>query len=64
MMEDSATTWICHICDFTSSSSESRACSLCYKVACSMHLKNVTKFNAESGLFELQPICALCALHQ
>jgi hypothetical protein len=62
-MEDSADIWICHVCDFTSSS-ESRACSMCYKVACSLHLQTVTKFNPESGLFEFQAICALCSLHQ
>jgi hypothetical protein len=64
MMEESGNTWICHICDFTSSSTESRACSICYKIACSLHLKTVTEFNAESGLYELLPVCVVCAMRQ
>jgi hypothetical protein len=64
MTEENADTWICHVCDFTSSSTESRACSVCYKVTCALHLQTVSSFNSESGLFELQPICALCAMQR
>jgi hypothetical protein len=63
MIDESANTpWICHVCDFTSSASESRACAVCYKTTCPAHLKTVPTFNAETRLFELQPICVLCAI--
>jgi hypothetical protein len=52
--------WICHICD-TKSTSESVACSVCYRVTCHLHLTHVTELNRESGLYELNPICLDCA---
>lgn len=56
--------WICHVCDYRSSATESTACSVCYKTTCAAHLKHVTTFNAASGLFELQPVCIYCALEK
>lgn len=52
--------WICHVCDATSTS-ESTACSVCYKTTCDLHLKHVSVFNKESGLYEIVPICVHCA---
>lgn len=53
--------WLCHVCDYTSQSEESVACSVCFKTTCSAHLKIVTVYNTENGLYEFQPICVLCA---
>ncbi len=62
MMDESGRSpWLCHVCNYTSSTTESIACSLCYKTTCSVHLKHVTAYNAESGLYELQPVCIHCA---
>ncbi len=52
--------WMCHVCDYRSSSTASVACSVCYKTTCAVHLKHVQVFNAESGLYELQPVCIHC----
>ena len=53
--------WLCHVCNYTSSSTESTACSVCYKTTCSAHLKHVPTFHADSGLYVLQPVCICCA---
>lgn len=52
--------WICHVCDATSTG-ESTACSICYKTTCPLHLRRVSLYNAESGLYEVAPVCVLCA---
>ena len=62
-IEESANTpWICHVCDFISKASESRACSVCYKTTCNKHLQTLPTFNPETRLFELVPVCTVCAL--
>lgn len=53
--------WICHVCDFKSTG-KSRACSVCYKTTCDTHLRHVTVYNPENGLYELQPVCLHCAI--
>ena len=58
---ESGSPWICHVCDFKSTGTESRACSVCYKTTCATHLKKVPTYNPESGLFEIQPVCVFCA---
>jgi len=55
------TPWMCHICDYKSTGGESTACSVCYKTTCMQHLKHVSVYNSESGLYELRPICLYCA---
>ncbi len=55
-----STPWICHVCDYRSSTTESVACSVCYKTTCTAHLQHKSAFNAESGLYELQPVCIYC----
>jgi len=55
--------WICHVCDATFTS-ESTACSLCYKTTCSAHLKRVSLYNRESGLYEIAPVCIWCTASQ
>lgn len=55
--------WICHICDYKSSSSASRTCSLCYRVACTTHLQKVSRYDEESGLYQLIEVCVACAAH-
>jgi hypothetical protein len=52
--------WICHVCDATATG-ESTACSVCYKTTCALHLKLLTVFNQESGLYEIAPVCVHCA---
>ena len=51
--------WLCHICDATSTT-ESQTCSVCYKVACSAHLRKISIFNKESGIYEIRPVCVMC----
>ena len=52
--------WICHVCDSTGRG-EAQACAQCYRVTCPAHLQVKAVYNQESGLYELQPICRLCA---
>ena len=52
--------WICHICDATGRG-EAQACARCYMVTCPKHLQAKAVYNAESGLYELQAVCLLCA---
>jgi len=53
--------WICHVCGHKSHTGEGVACSVCYKITCALHLQHKSSFNPASGLYELQPICLLCA---
>jgi hypothetical protein len=55
--------WICHICDFKSATTESRTCSVCYRVTCPAHLQRVSTFNKERSLYELQDVCVSCVIH-
>jgi hypothetical protein len=55
--------WICHICD-TKGSGESLTCSNCFKVTCAQHIKHVTSYNKETGLYQLMPICLDCAIRE
>lgn len=52
--------WMCHICNKTSSTTESRACERCYKIACEHHMHTKAFLNRESGLWELKQVCTLC----
>jgi hypothetical protein len=52
--------WICHVCDKTGKG-EAQACARCYMVTCPAHLQVKAVYNAGSGLYELQPVCLLCA---
>lgn len=64
MSQDKANSpWICHICD-ASGNGESLTCSNCFMVTCPQHLKHVTSYNAESGLYQLMPICLDCAIRE
>jgi hypothetical protein len=51
--------WICHVCEATSTS-ESTACSVCYKTTCAAHLRRILVRNEESGLYEIAPVCIHC----
>jgi hypothetical protein len=53
--------WACHICDYTSTASESEVCDLCYRVTCSLHLRPASIYNDKSGLFETAAVCIACA---
>ena len=53
--------WICHVCDSTGRG-EAQSCARCYMVTCPTHLQIKAIYNAESGLYELQPICLWCAM--
>ncbi|MDT8420551.1 MAG: hypothetical protein RQ754_08975 [Desulfuromonadales bacterium] len=53
--------WICHVCDRRFPGGEAEACSVCYKTACSLHLKRVP-VERESGLLVLEPICVHCEM--
>ena len=55
--------WICHICDRTGQG-ESIACSQCFKVACSQHIRHLTHYDRDSGLYQLLPVCFDCALKE
>ena len=52
--------WICHVCDYTSKTEESKTCSLCFRVTCSLHLQKVQVYNEQSGLYEPAEICIYC----
>lgn len=54
--------WVCHICDFKSAETESRACDLCYRVTCSLHLRPASILNKENGLYETAAVCIACAV--
>lgn len=53
--------WICHVCDYTDTT-ESVACSVCYKVTCANHLVHKTLLNEETGLYEIRPVCVECTM--
>ncbi|PLX93014.1 MAG: hypothetical protein C0621_08685 [Desulfuromonas sp.] len=53
--------WICHVCDQRFYNGEGEACERCYKTTCPSHLKKGMVRNPESGLYEPQNICAICA---
>ncbi len=63
-MPDSETNspWLCHVCDKKFHQAESQACSVCYKIACSQHMRIHSQLNRDSGLYELRPICVACQL--
>lgn len=54
--------WICHVCDFKSSETESRVCDLCYRTTCALHLRPASIYNEQSGLYETAAVCLTCAL--
>ncbi len=56
--------WICHICDYKSSSEDSRTCELCYRVTCAQHLLRMSRYNQESGLYQMADVCLDCAAQQ
>lgn len=53
--------WICHVCERRFTEGEPDACSVCYKITCSQHLKHVP-VEKDSGLLVLEPICTYCEL--
>lgn len=53
--------WLCAICG-DRGEGEGSACALCYMVVCPSHLQRQPVFNAETGLYELQPVCSCCRL--
>jgi hypothetical protein len=53
--------WICHICDYTSAETESKACDLCYRVTCSLHLRPASIYNQNNHLYETAAVCIACA---
>jgi hypothetical protein len=52
--------WICQVCDATSTS-ESTACSVCYKTTCAAHLRRVPAYNEQNGQYEIVPVCIFCS---
>ncbi|MBD1401871.1 hypothetical protein [Pelovirga terrestris] len=61
-MTEDPSAWMCHICNYRSTSEEGIACSRCYKISCRQHFRTVPLLNPESGLYEFVRICALCEL--
>ena len=59
--EEQLSPWLCHVCDRTFHDIESTVCSICYKTTCSDHLQRIARFNPNTGLYELQPVCLFCA---
>ena len=53
--------WICHICDYKSTQGESKTCDACYRVTCGQHLVRMTRYNRDSGLYEMADVCLDCA---
>jgi len=58
--EETYSPWICHICNFQART-PSRVCGLCYMTTCTTHLQTLSRFNPETGLYELLPVCLSCA---
>jgi hypothetical protein len=54
--------WICHVCSYKSSDTASKACDLCYRVTCSLHLRPASIYNPNNGLFETAAVCFDCAI--
>ena len=54
--------WTCHICDYKSDDAESKACDLCYRVTCSLHLRPASLYNEKNGLYETAAVCISCAV--
>ena len=61
MSRDEQSPWMCHVCDRKFASGEAEVCSVCYKTACSLHLKRVP-VEKESGLLVLEPVCVYCEM--
>jgi len=59
--EFEASPWICHVCDYKSSSTESRVCSVCFRTTCPLHLQRVSVYDRDSGLYVLADVCIACA---
>jgi hypothetical protein len=53
--------WVCHVCDYTSDDTESKACDLCFRVTCSLHLRPASLYNEKNGLYETAAVCISCA---
>lgn len=60
MMEPEQSPWICHVCD-RKATGESLVCSICYRTTCRLHLRRVSNYNRQSGLYEIKWCCVLCA---
>lgn len=60
MDDERNSAWMCHICDYCSTIGEGQICSECYKVTCGKHLKQVSVFNPDTGLYEFRKICVEC----
>lgn len=58
--DDRQSAWMCHVCDYSSNIGAGQVCSECYKITCNQHTTICSVFNAESGLYELKPICVEC----
>ena len=56
-----ASPWLCHVCE-SKGKGESQSCSLCYMTTCAEHLRKVSMFNPETGLYEILPICLDCTI--
>jgi len=61
-MTDDHSAWMCHICDYSSTTEEAIACASCYKIACRKHLRTSSIYNQQTGLYEIARVCALCQL--
>ncbi len=53
--------WVCHICGYKSDDAESKACDLCFRVTCSLHLRPASLYNEKNGLYETAGVCISCA---
>jgi len=58
--ENDQSAWMCHVCNYSSSIGEGRACSECYKITCSKHLTITSVLDPETGLYQLLPVCVEC----
>ncbi|MGD9018937.1 MAG: hypothetical protein PVF84_01730 [Desulfuromonadales bacterium] len=53
--------WMCHVCDYKSTDTESQACDLCFRVTCELHLRPASVYNEDNGLYETARVCLVCA---
>lgn len=61
--DTSKSPWVCHVCD-AKGIGESLTCCHCFMVTCAKHLKHVTSYNPDTGLYQLMPICLDCAIRE
>lgn len=60
---EAETRWLCHICDFSSTTGSGYVCRHCYKIACAKHIVP-TRVEVEGGGARLEMVCEECVTQE